>query len=94
MSAPASPPEPDVTQALAADHGLKPDEYQRILDLLGRTPSFTELGIFSAMWNEHCSVLEFVEKGGKCLGAYPRYQKVTLEKERYRVADTKITRMH
>ncbi|MEM7059620.1 MAG: phosphoribosylformylglycinamidine synthase subunit PurL [Pseudomonadota bacterium] len=47
--------EPDVTQALAADHGLKPDEYQRILDLLGRTPSFTELGIFSAMWNEHCS---------------------------------------
>ncbi|MEL6267587.1 MAG: AIR synthase related protein, partial [Pseudomonadota bacterium] len=49
------PPEPEVTQALAADHGLKPDEYARILDLLGRTPSFTELGIFSAMWNEHCS---------------------------------------
>ena len=38
-------------------HGLllKPDEYQRILDLIGREPSFTELGIFSAMWNEHCS---------------------------------------
>ena len=49
------PTEPQVNQALAADHGLKPDEYQRILDLLGRTPSFTELGIFSAMWNEHCS---------------------------------------
>jgi len=47
--------EPDVNQELAARHGLKPDEYQRILDLLGRTPSFTELGIFSAMWNEHCS---------------------------------------
>ncbi len=47
--------EPQVNQELAADHGLKPDEYQRILDLLGRTPSFTELGIFSAMWNEHCS---------------------------------------
>ncbi|MEO1491497.1 MAG: phosphoribosylformylglycinamidine synthase subunit PurL [Pseudomonadota bacterium] len=47
--------EPDVTQALAADHGLKPDEYQRILDLLGRTPTWTELGVFSAMWNEHCS---------------------------------------
>ena len=47
--------EPQVTQALAADHGLKPDEYQRILDLLGRTPTWTELGIFSAMWNEHCS---------------------------------------
>ncbi len=40
--------EPDVTQELAASHGLKPDEYQRILELLGRTPSFTELGIFSA----------------------------------------------
>ncbi|WP_333832154.1 phosphoribosylformylglycinamidine synthase subunit PurL [Rubrimonas sp.] len=47
--------EPQVDQALAADHGLKPDEYERILRLLGRTPSFTELGIFSAMWNEHCS---------------------------------------
>jgi phosphoribosylformylglycinamidine synthase len=47
--------EPDVTQELAAAHGLKPDEYQRILGLLGRTPTFTELGIFSAMWNEHCS---------------------------------------
>jgi phosphoribosylformylglycinamidine synthase subunit PurL len=47
--------EPAVTEALAAEHGLKPDEYARILDLLGRTPSFTELGIFSAMWNEHCS---------------------------------------
>ncbi|MDT8343739.1 MAG: phosphoribosylformylglycinamidine synthase subunit PurL [Thermohalobaculum sp.] len=47
--------EPAVNQSLAADHGLKPDEYQRILSLLGRTPSFTELGIFSAMWNEHCS---------------------------------------
>ena len=51
----SSAAEPEVNQALAADHGLKPDEYQRILDLLGRTPTFTELGIFSAMWNEHCS---------------------------------------
>jgi phosphoribosylformylglycinamidine synthase len=47
--------EPNVTQELAASLGLKSDEYQRILELLGRTPSFTELGIFSAMWNEHCS---------------------------------------
>ncbi|MEO1723701.1 MAG: phosphoribosylformylglycinamidine synthase subunit PurL [Pseudomonadota bacterium] len=53
--APNESREPEVTEALAAEHGLKPDEYQRILDLLGRTPSFTELGIFSAMWNEHCS---------------------------------------
>ncbi len=47
--------EPAVTPELAAAHGLKPDEYDRILTLIGRTPSFTELGIFSAMWNEHCS---------------------------------------
>ena len=44
-----------ITPELVAQHGLKPDEYQRILDLIGREPSFTELGIFSAMWNEHCS---------------------------------------
>jgi len=47
--------EPAITPDLIAAHGLKPDEYQRILDLIGRKPSFTELGIFSAMWNEHCS---------------------------------------
>ena len=47
--------EPPITPALVAEHGLKPEEYQRILDLIGREPSFTELGIFSAMWNEHCS---------------------------------------
>ncbi|MEP9395906.1 phosphoribosylformylglycinamidine synthase subunit PurL [Mesorhizobium sp. KR2-14] len=44
-----------ITDELIASHGLKPDEYQRILDLVGREPTFTELGIFSAMWNEHCS---------------------------------------
>ncbi len=47
--------EPQITDALVAAHGLKPDEYHRILALIGRAPSFTELGIFSAMWNEHCS---------------------------------------
>lgn len=47
--------EPDITEALAKEHGLKPDEYKTILDILGRTPSFTELGIFSVMWSEHCS---------------------------------------
>ena len=47
--------EPEITDALVAQHGLKPEEYQRFLALLGRTPSFTELGIVSAMWNEHCS---------------------------------------
>ncbi|MBO6639516.1 MAG: phosphoribosylformylglycinamidine synthase subunit PurL [Roseitalea sp.] len=44
-----------ITPDLIEAHGLKPDEYDRILDLIGREPSFTELGIFSAMWNEHCS---------------------------------------
>ncbi len=44
-----------ITPELVASHGLKPDEYERILALIGREPTFTELGIFSAMWNEHCS---------------------------------------
>ena len=47
--------EPKITPQLVAEHGLKPDEYERILKLIGREPTFTELGIFSAMWNEHCS---------------------------------------
>ena len=47
--------EPPITPELIAAHGLKPDEYERILRLIGRAPSYTELGIFSAMWNEHCS---------------------------------------
>ncbi|MEY2992687.1 MAG: hypothetical protein RI946_2081, partial [Pseudomonadota bacterium] len=47
--------EPQITPELIAAHGLKPDEYDRILDIIGREPTFTELGIFSAMWNEHCS---------------------------------------
>ena len=49
------PNEPPLTPDLIDAHGIKPDEYQKILDLIGREPSFTELGIFSAMWNEHCS---------------------------------------
>ncbi|HET7716065.1 MAG TPA: phosphoribosylformylglycinamidine synthase subunit PurL [Bauldia sp.] len=44
-----------ITPDLVAAHGLKPDEYQRAVDLIGREPTLTELGIFSAMWNEHCS---------------------------------------
>ncbi len=47
--------DPAITPDLIAAHGLKPDEYERILEIIGREPSFTELGIFSAMWNEHCS---------------------------------------
>src|SRR3954465_1625601 len=49
------PNEPTITPELVAEHGLKPEEYERILQLIGREPTITELGIFSAMWNEHCS---------------------------------------
>jgi phosphoribosylformylglycinamidine synthase II len=44
-----------VNEQVAIDHGLKKDEYKKICDLLKRIPNITELGIFSAMWNEHCS---------------------------------------
>jgi phosphoribosylformylglycinamidine synthase subunit PurL len=44
-----------VNEQIAIDHGLKKDEYAKICELLSRTPNITELGIFSAMWNEHCS---------------------------------------
>jgi phosphoribosylformylglycinamidine synthase II len=47
--------EPQVTTELVFEHGLIKEEYDRILKILGRTPSFTELGIFSVMWSEHCS---------------------------------------
>jgi phosphoribosylformylglycinamidine synthase len=47
--------EPEISEELIAAHGLKPEEYQRLLKIVGRVPTFTELGIFSAMWNEHCS---------------------------------------
>ena len=45
----------EVNEKVAIDHGLKSDEFKKICDLLNRTPNLTELGIFSAMWNEHCS---------------------------------------
>src|ERR1700738_5239528 len=44
-----------VTAAMVAAHGITPEEYERIRALIGRLPSYTELGVFSAMWNEHCS---------------------------------------
>ena len=44
-----------VNEKVAIEHGLKTDEYKKICNLLKRTPNITELGIFSAMWNEHCS---------------------------------------
>ncbi|MGB0498023.1 MAG: phosphoribosylformylglycinamidine synthase subunit PurL [Rubricella sp.] len=47
--------EPAITPDLVAAHGINTEEYERLLSIIGREPSFTELGIFSAMWNEHCS---------------------------------------
>jgi len=47
--------EPAITPELIDAHGINEDEYKRILEIIGREPTFTELGIFSAMWNEHCS---------------------------------------
>ena len=48
-------PDPAITPELIAKHGITPDEYQRIKTILKREPNFTELGIFSVMWSEHCS---------------------------------------
>ena len=47
--------QPTLTTALVASHGLTPEEYQKILKILGREPTYTELGVFSVMWSEHCS---------------------------------------
>jgi phosphoribosylformylglycinamidine synthase len=55
VSATPRPGDPIITPALVAEHGLTPDEYQRLVDMLGREPTFTELGIVSALWSEHCS---------------------------------------
>ncbi|HTN61024.1 MAG TPA: phosphoribosylformylglycinamidine synthase subunit PurL, partial [Devosia sp.] len=45
----------EITPAIVAEHGLSPDEYERIKTLLGRAPNLVELGVFSVMWSEHCS---------------------------------------
>lgn len=66
--------EPEVNLNLAIEHGLNEEEYNRILKILGRTPSYTELGIFSVMWSEHCSYKNSIallktlpREGGKLL---------------------------
>ncbi|WP_069130166.1 phosphoribosylformylglycinamidine synthase subunit PurL [Rhodohalobacter halophilus] len=50
-----SPQEPEVTLDLAIEHGLNEEEFEMIKNFLGRTPTFTELGVYSVMWSEHCS---------------------------------------
>ncbi len=49
------PGDPVITPALVAEHGITPFEYERLLAMLGREPTFTELGVVSALWSEHCS---------------------------------------
>ncbi|MDQ6718330.1 MAG: phosphoribosylformylglycinamidine synthase subunit PurL [Gemmatimonadota bacterium] len=49
------PGDPNITPALVAEHGITPSEYKTIEEMLGRAPTFTELGIVSALWSEHCS---------------------------------------
>src|SRR4028118_35621 len=47
--------DPQITPDVVRSHGITSDEYDRILQILGREPNYTELGIFSVMWSEHCS---------------------------------------
>jgi len=46
--------DPEITAEVVAGHGLSEEEYEKLLNIMGRTPTFTELGVFSAMWSEHC----------------------------------------
>ncbi|MFI5310151.1 MAG: phosphoribosylformylglycinamidine synthase subunit PurL [Gemmatimonadales bacterium] len=55
MTAVPRPGDPTITPALVAEHGLTTDEYERLVRMLDRAPTFTELGIVSALWSEHCS---------------------------------------
>ena len=55
MTVSARPGDPRITPALVAEHGLTTHEYDRLVAMLGREPTFTELGIVSALWSEHCS---------------------------------------
>ena len=64
----------EVTRELALEHGLNDKEFERIVKILGRIPSFTELGIISEMWSEHCSYKNSIKllktlprSGGKLL---------------------------
>ncbi len=65
--------QPNVTPQMVKDHGLSDDEYKVIIKILGREPNYTELGIFSVMWSEHCSyknsiaLLKTLPRDGDCL---------------------------
>lgn len=72
--------------SLACGDGFDPAE---LLPVLRRTVAYADLDEAEFHW-----ILDFIEKGGRCLGAYPRYKKVVLEAGRYRVSDAQIARMH
>ena len=55
MAVALRPGDPAITPALVAEHGLTAEEFDRLVAMLGRAPTFTELGVVSALWNEHCS---------------------------------------
>src|SRR4026208_1289530 len=59
--------DPEVTSEVVARHGLTPEEFDQIKKILGREPNFTEVGIFSVMWSEHCSY----KKSRKELNTFP-----------------------
>ena len=74
MSLPSPlPNEPEITLELALDHGMTEEEYGWVVEKLGRTPTYTELGIYSVMWSEHCSyknsiaVIKTLPRDGKAL---------------------------
>jgi phosphoribosylformylglycinamidine synthase len=64
--------QPTVNLQLALDHGLTEEEYEKILEILGRTPTFAELGIFSVMWSEHCSYKNSIAELKKLPRSGPR----------------------
>ena len=75
-----------VNEQVAVDHGLKKDEYAKICELLKRIPNITELGIFSAMWNEHCSykssrlhLKKLPTKGKKVIQQMVKGEKIDIE---------------
>ncbi len=64
--------EPTVNLDLAIQHGLNEDEYEQIIEILGRTPTFPELGVFSVMWSEHCSYKNSIAELKKLPRTSPR----------------------
>ena len=52
----------------AQEMGLRPEEFDKIKEILGRTPNFTELSVFGVMWSEHCLVKDLAKRGSSYVG--------------------------